>query len=81
MFCFLWGDDLLVRLPEPEVVALKNQGGKDFSPMPGRTGMAGYVTVPGGWRAKPATALIRKALTHTRAMPAKEPKKAAAKKR
>jgi TfoX/Sxy family transcriptional regulator of competence genes len=83
MFCFLWGDDLLVRLPEPDVAALKKQGGKDFSPMPGRIGMAGYVMVPGGWRAKPATGLIKKALAHTRAMPAKAPKKkaAAAKKR
>jgi TfoX/Sxy family transcriptional regulator of competence genes len=81
MFCFLWGDDLLVRLPEPDVAALKKQGGKDFSPMPGRKGMAGYVTVPGGWRAKPATSLIKQALAHTREMPAKAPKKKAAAKR
>ena len=75
MFCFLWGDDLLVRLPDSEVAALKKQGGRDFSPMPGSTGMRGYVTVPGGWRAKPATSLIKKALAHTREMPAKAPKK------
>jgi TfoX/Sxy family transcriptional regulator of competence genes len=82
MFCFLWGDDLLVRLPDSDVAALKKQGGKDFSPMPGRTGMAGYVTVPGGWAAKSATSLIKKALAHTRAMPPKAPKKkVAAKKR
>ncbi len=83
MFCFLWGDDLMVRVPEADLVALKKQGGKDFSPMPGRTGMAGYVTVPGGWRAKPAASLVMKALAHTREMPAKVPKKkaVAAKKR
>ena len=81
MFCFLWGDDLLVRLPESEVAALKKQGGKDFSPMPGRTGMAGYVTVPGGWRAKPASGLIKRALAHTREMPAKAPKTKSAAKR
>jgi TfoX/Sxy family transcriptional regulator of competence genes len=82
MFCFLWGDDLLVRVPDADLAALKKQGGKDFSPMPGRTGMSGYVTVPGGWRAKTADALIKKALMHTRAMPAKAPKKkSAAKKR
>jgi TfoX/Sxy family transcriptional regulator of competence genes len=75
MFCFLWGDELFVRLPDPDVAELKKQGGKDFQPMPGRTGMAGYVTVPGGWRAKPANALIKKALAHTRAMPAKAPKR------
>jgi hypothetical protein len=37
--------------------------------------MAGYVTVPGGWGAKSATSLIKKALAHTRAMPPKAPKK------
>jgi hypothetical protein len=69
-------------LPDADVATLKKQGGKDFSPMPGRTGMAGYVTVPGGWRAKPAAGLIKKALAHTREMPAKGPmKKSAAKKR
>jgi TfoX/Sxy family transcriptional regulator of competence genes len=81
MFCFLWGEDMLVRLPEPEVAVLKKQGGRDFEPMPGRAGMSGYVTVPGGWRAKAAPALIKRALAHTRDMPAKAPKKKAAAKR
>lgn len=81
MFCFIWGDDLLVRLPEADIAALKKQGGRDFQPMPGRTGMAGYVTVPGDWRVKPAPAkaLVNKALAHTRQMPAKAPKKKKAK--
>lgn len=82
MFTFIWGDELLVRLPEAEIAELKKQGGKDFQPMAGRTGMAGYVTVPGDWRAKPPTALVKRALEETRKMPAKAPKKkAAAKKR
>ena len=82
MFSFIWGDELLVRLPEAEIAALKKQGGKDFEPMAGRRGMAGYVTVPGDWRAKAPTALVKRALEETRKLPAKAAqKKSAAKKR
>ena len=83
MFCGIFGDDLMVRLPEAEIATVKKQGGHDFEPMAGHK-MGGYVIVPGNWLAKPAPAvvLIKKALEHTRAMPAKAPKKkAAAKKR
>jgi len=82
MFCGLFGDDLVARLPEPEIAKVKQQGGRDFEPMAGHK-MSGYVIVPGDWRAKPApaVALIKKALAHTRAMPAKAAKtKAQAKK-
>lgn len=77
MFCFIWGDELLVRLPEAEIAALKKQGGRDFEPMAGRKGMAGYVTVPGDWRARQPTALVKRALEETRKMPAKTAKKKA----
>jgi len=88
MFCGLFGDDLVVRLPEAEITAVKKQGGRDFEPMAGHK-MGGYVMVPGDWRAKPApaVALIKRSLAVTRAMPAKKPKsktpdkKATAKKR
>jgi TfoX/Sxy family transcriptional regulator of competence genes len=88
MFCGLFGDDLVVRLPESEITAVKKQGGRDFEPMAGHK-MGGYVMVPGDWRAKPApaVALIKRSLAVTRAMPAKKPKsqapgkKATAKKR
>src|SRR5579859_5188732 len=81
MFCGLFGDDLVVRLPELEIAKVKQQGGRDFEPMAGRK-MGGYVMVPGDWRAKPApaAALIKRALTVTAGMPAKAPKKAAVKK-
>ncbi|GAC1509772.1 MAG: hypothetical protein NVS1B3_12030 [Candidatus Dormibacteraceae bacterium] len=83
MFCGIFGEELMVRLPEAEIATVKRQGGRDFEPMAGHK-MSGYVIVAGDWRAKPAPAvtLIKKALAHTRAMPAKAPKKkAAAKKR
>jgi TfoX/Sxy family transcriptional regulator of competence genes len=76
MFCGIFGDDLMVRLPEAEIEAVKKQGGRDFEPMAGHK-MGGYVIVPGDWLARPApaVALIKKALAHSRAMPAKTPKK------
>jgi TfoX/Sxy family transcriptional regulator of competence genes len=83
MFCGLFGEDLFVRLPGPELEALKRQGGRDFEPVAGHR-MSGYVIVPAGWRESSAQAqkLIRRAREATAEMPAKAPKsKAAAKKR
>jgi TfoX/Sxy family transcriptional regulator of competence genes len=78
MFCGLFGDDLVVRLPEAEIAKVKMEGGRDFEPMAGHK-MSGYVMVPSSWRSKPApsAALIKRALAVTREMPAKTPKKAA----
>lgn len=81
MFVGIFGEDLFVRLPDDEIEAVKRQGGRDFAPVAGHK-MSGYVIVPGNWRAKPPTTLIRRALEVTRKMPAKAAKKkAAAKKR
>ena len=81
MFCGIFGEELMVRLPEAEIATVKKQGGRDFEPMAGHK-MGGYVIVPGDWRAKPApaVALIKKALAHTRVMPAKTAKESAKKK-
>jgi TfoX/Sxy family transcriptional regulator of competence genes len=75
MFCGLFGDELVVRLPEADIAAVKNQGGRDFEPMAGHK-MGGYVMVPRDWRTTPApaAALIKKSLAVTRAMPPKAPK-------
>ena len=72
MFAGLFGDDLFVRLPDTEAAAVKKEGGRPFEPMPGRA-MTGYVMLPATWRKKPEAALplIKRALTLTRAMPAK----------
>ena len=80
MFCGIFGDELIVRLPPEEIAKVKKQGGRDFEPMAGHK-MGGYVVVPGEWRAKPPTALIKRALEETRKMPAKTAKKAATRKR
>ena len=73
MFCGIFGEEFFVRLPEDEIAAVKKQGGHDFEPVAGHK-MGGYVMVPGDWRAKPPTALIKRALEVTRKMPAKKPK-------
>ena len=82
MFAGLFGEDLFMRLPEPEIAVVKKQGGRDFEPMAGHA-MRGYVIVPGNWHSKPdpVVVLIKRALTLTRAMPAKAAKKKATKKR
>ncbi|HYM50251.1 MAG TPA: TfoX/Sxy family protein [Candidatus Limnocylindrales bacterium] len=72
MFAGLFGEDLFVRLPDGERAEVKRRGGRDFEPMPGRA-MTGYVVVQEGWQRAPAPAraLVERALTVTRAMPAK----------
>lgn len=81
MFAGLFGEDLFVRLPDDESAPIRNQGGRDFEPMPGHA-MKGYVVVPTTWRSKPASAegWIAASLAFARGLPAKTAKKAAAKK-
>jgi TfoX/Sxy family transcriptional regulator of competence genes len=74
MFIGIFGEDLILRLPEEEIAKVKKQGGRDFEPMAGHK-MGGYVVYDGDWRAKPPHALIKRALEETRKMPAKTPKK------
>ena len=78
MFAGLFGEDLFVRLPDPEIAAVKKQGGRDFEPMAGHA-MRGYVIVPSTWRTKPAPAsiLVKRSLALIRAMPAKPAKQKA----
>ena len=81
MFSGLFGEDLFVRLPNDEAAQVKRQGGRPFEPMPGRA-MSGYVMVPANWQKKPDAVrpLVIRALTLTRAIPAKAKKPAADKK-
>jgi TfoX/Sxy family transcriptional regulator of competence genes len=74
MFCGIYGEDLILRLPPDEIAKVKKQGGRDFEPVAGHK-MGGYVVYSGDWRAKPPTALIKLALEATRKLPAKAAKK------
>ncbi len=81
MFIGIFGEDLILRLPDDEIARVKKQGGHDFEPVAGHK-MGGYVVFAGDWRAKPPHALITRALEETRKLPSKTAKKkAAAKKR
>src|SRR6266478_5726091 len=80
MFCGIYGEEFIVRLPAEEIEKVKKKGGRDFEPVAGHK-MGGYVVVPGDWRAKPPAAVIKRALEVTRKMPAKTAKKKASAKR
>ena len=82
MFAGLFGEDLFVRLPDAEAQPIMKTGGRPFEPVAGHA-MSGYVMVPTTWQKKPdaVKAHITRALTLTRAMPAKAKKPAAAKKK
>ena len=75
LFAGLFGEDLFVRLPEDESMAIKKHGGRDFEVMPGRA-MKGYVIVPKTWRSQPdvPTVWIKRALELTGNMPPKAAK-------
>ncbi|HYL07838.1 MAG TPA: TfoX/Sxy family protein, partial [Candidatus Udaeobacter sp.] len=77
MFAGIFGDELILRLSDEEIAKIKKQGGRDFEPMAGHR-MGGYVVYAGEWRAKPPTALIKRALEEARKLPVKTPKKKAA---
>jgi len=78
LFCGLFGEDLFVRVPDADQAKIRKQGGRAFEPMPGRA-MTGYVMVAPGWQKKPdaSRALVVTALAWSRALPAKDKKKAA----
>jgi TfoX/Sxy family transcriptional regulator of competence genes len=82
MFAGLFGEDLFVRLPDAEAQPIIRLGGRPFEPVAGHA-MTGYVMVTAGWQKQPdaVRAHITRALTVTRAMPAKAKKPAAAAKR
>lgn len=79
MFAGLFGEDLFVRLPDAEAQPIMKAGGRPFEPVAGHA-MSGYVMVTASWQKKPegVRAHITRALTLTRAMPAKAKKPAAA---
>ncbi len=76
MFAGLFGEDLFVRLREPEQAEVIEQGGGEFAPMAGRA-MRGYVTVPLAWARDPEAARgwVLRSLEFARELPLKEPRK------
>jgi TfoX/Sxy family transcriptional regulator of competence genes len=71
MFMGLFAADLFVRLSADDDAAVRESGGADLEPMPGKP-MKGYVTVP-DWQAHPAEvrAWGEKSLDYTMSLPPK----------
>ena len=76
MFMGIFGDDVLVRLPEDDRETIVDAGGRPFEPMAGRP-MREYVVLPGGWRDEPdrVREWAARALDHADELPPKQPKR------
>jgi TfoX/Sxy family transcriptional regulator of competence genes len=76
MFMGIFGDDVILRLPQVERDEVIGAGGGPFEPMAGRP-MKEYVMVPASWRDEPD--LLRdwaaRSLDHAEELPPKQPKK------
>ena len=78
MFMGLFGADIGIKLPEVDGTRLLAQpGAGPFGPA--ERPMSGYVTLPAAWTARKAAPWIQLALTTSRALPPKQPKKRPAK--
>jgi TfoX/Sxy family transcriptional regulator of competence genes len=77
MFFGLYGNDLLLRLPEEDIQRLvKEEGAAMFEPMKGRK-MRGYVLAPKSWVSDPKTLQqwIARSLKLASALPPKSRRK------
>jgi TfoX/Sxy family transcriptional regulator of competence genes len=75
MFMGIFGDDVLVRLPEEDREAVVAAGGGPFEPMAGRP-MKEYVVLPAAWRDDPdrVREWAARSLEHAEELPPKRPK-------
>lgn len=75
MFMGIFGDDVLVRLPEEDREAVVAAGGGPFEPMAGRP-MKEYVVLPTEWRDDPdrVREWAKRSLEHAEELPPKRPK-------
>jgi TfoX/Sxy family transcriptional regulator of competence genes len=81
MFMGIFGEEVLVRLPEEDRGAVIAAGGRVFEPMAGRP-MREYVVLPEAWRDDVPTIeeWAARALDHAEELPPKQPKKKSTKK-
>lgn len=76
MFMGIFGEDVLVRLPESDREEVLGAGGRVFEPMPGRP-MREYVVLPEVWRDDPdrIRGWVARSLDQADELPPKKPKK------
>jgi TfoX/Sxy family transcriptional regulator of competence genes len=80
MFMGLFGDDIGLKLPDDvRKQLLAEPGAGPFGP-PERP-MGGYVTLPAGWSGRMAKPWIERSITYIAALPPKQPKGGAGRKR
>jgi TfoX/Sxy family transcriptional regulator of competence genes len=81
MFMGIFGEEVLVRLPEEDRGAVIAAGGRVVEPMAGRP-MREYVVLPEAWRDDVPTIeeWAARALDHAEELPPKQPKKKSTKK-
>jgi len=82
IFMGIFGEDVLVRLPEEDREKVLGAGGRVFEPMPGRP-MREYVVLPEAWRDDPKRVgeWTARSLDHADELPPKQPKKKPQKKK
>jgi TfoX/Sxy family transcriptional regulator of competence genes len=75
MFMGVFGEDILVRLPEADREKVLGACGRVFEPMPGRP-MREYVVLPDAWRDEPKRVRewAARSLDHAGELPPKKPK-------
>jgi TfoX/Sxy family transcriptional regulator of competence genes len=75
MFMGIFGEDVLVRLPEADRSVVIGAGGRVFEPMAGRP-MKEYVVLPRAWRDDPDRIheWAARSLDHVEELPPKQPK-------
>ena len=75
MFMGIFGEDVLVRLPEADREEVLGAGGRVFEPMPGRP-LREYVLLPEAWREEPDRIhdCVARSLDHADELPPKQPK-------
>jgi TfoX/Sxy family transcriptional regulator of competence genes len=75
MFMGIFGEDVLVRLPEADREEVLGAGGRVFEPMPGRP-MREYVVLPEAWREEPDRIRdwVARSLDHADELPPKQHK-------
>ena len=82
MFMGIFGEDILVRLPEEDREKVLGAEGRIFEPMKGRP-MREYVVLPDAWRNDPKQVRewAARSLDHADELPPKQPKKKPQKKK
>jgi TfoX/Sxy family transcriptional regulator of competence genes len=74
MFMGVFGDDVGIKLSDPDLQSLRDRGGEAFGPA--ERPMGGYVTLPPSLRADEASAWVGRSIDYVGGLPVKVKKSA-----